>query len=617
MWCEHEGADTKERMRDMITYFEGTCEFCLGNMGIDQYKKELSQLKTKECEMDEETIMLLYYVDSVIDYKVENFTDAFDKWEKAKKIAEKTGNEEFLGKIYSYFSIYYYFNREAALSKEYFDKATEIFRRHKLYSELSLHYINILWYKRYEEDKTEVMEYLDRALHYVQLSDSKKDARVYLHLGYIYKTIFNDFISGFKHLTMAREMCYQNGNYEMECMAFHVLADGYMQLGHFEQAVKIYRDILDTERYRDITPNLKCMLLGNLIPAYMKVQQFDKAAVELDNMDAYVPQTQVNMREQFGGVAKWLRAQLYISSGHDIEQADKMLQECEELYKNRRTVFPVDNFDFCLAGCFGDLYMLRGEYAKAAEAYSKQFDLSGKYGAIAKMQAVGNLSSAYERLGNYQAALMYRKERMDLFDQIEQEKLINQYDRLYKEFFRGVQEENIKQLNETGEKLEYKGSTDDLTGLYNRHSFEELISEQKMRKNTGNIGLIFTDIDFFKNYNDCFGHAKGDECLQKVAETIKETIKPVGGVAYRYGGEEFIAVIPGYSLEKTHELAERIVGNVRNLKRVHPGSDVSPVVTISAGVSAGNRADIEQLIKQADKLLYKVKKNGRNAVAAE
>lgn len=613
MWCEHEGADTKERMRDMITYFEGTCEFCLGNMGIDKYKSEIADLIAKKEELDEETEMLLYYVDSVIDYKVEKFADAYEKWEKAGELAKKTGNEEFLGKVYSYFSIYYYVQKDFDRSKEYFEKAREIFRRHKLYSELALHYINILWYKRYEEDRTEVMEYLDRALHYVQLSDSKKDARVYLHLGYIYKTIFNDFISGFKHLTMAREMCHQNGNFEMECMTFHVLADGYMQLGHYEQAVKIYCDIIATEQYKDITPNLKCMMLGNLIPAYMKIQQFEKAEAELANMDEYVPQTQINMQEQFGGIAKWLRAQLYINAGKNCAESLELLKQCEELYKNRSTVFPVEDFDFSLAGSFGDLYMLEGDYPKAVAAYSEQLDISGRYGKIPRMQAAGNLSLAYERLENYQEALMYRKERMDLFDTIEQEKLVNQYDRLYKEFFRGIQEENIKELAKTGKCLEKKANIDELTGLYNRSAFDEAVASLKDQKEALTVSVLFSDIDFFKKYNDSFGHAKGDECLQKVSEVIKDKAKAADGKAYRYGGEEFVVILPGREKESALNIAELIVSGVSDLKRVHPGSEISPVVTVSVGGSTGPAKEIDALIKKADEALYKVKNNGRNA----
>lgn len=619
MWCEQKGADTKDRMRDMITYFEGTCEFCLGNMGIDSYKEEVKNLIANNEGLDEETILLLYYVGSVIDYKVENFTDALEKWQKAEELAKKTGNDEYLAKVYSYLAIYYYVKKDFDKSGKYFEDARKIFREHKLYSELALHYINILWYKRYEDNRAEVMEYLDRALHYVQLSDSKKDARVYLHLGYIYKTIFNDFISGFKHLTMAREMCYQNGNYEMECMTFHVLADGYIQLGHYEQAVKIYRDILDTERFKNITPNLKCMVLGNLIPAYMKIGDFKNAELELERMFSYVPQTQVNLQEQFEAVAKWLKAQLLIASQSSIDEAQKLLELCRSLYEKRGAVFPIEEFDFQLAGSFGDLYALKLDYEKAIEYYAEQHNLSEKYGKLARMQAVSNLSRIYEKLGNYQEALAYRKEKMELFERIERDKLLNQYDRLYKEFFKEIREEEIKKLNADSSNLEHEAEVDELTGLYNRRAFDEYVVRTKAAKLPASVGVIFSDIDFFKKYNDGFGHAKGDECLKQIGGYLNKFAETSGGRIYRYGGEEFLTVLPDTTTGALWRAAKEMVQGIERLKIVHPWSEIAPVVTMSAGfamVPAKEDVSLETLVERADKALYTAKTEGRNRACA-
>lgn len=620
MWCEQQGADTKERMRDVITYFEGTCEFCLGNMGIDSYKEEVNNLIDNNEGLDEETVMLLYYAGSVIDYKVENFTDALEKWHKAEELAIKTGNDEYLAKVHSYLAIYYYVKKDFEKSREYFENARKIFRENRLYSELALHYINILWYKRYEENRTEVMEYLDRALHYVQLSDSKKDARVYLHLGYIYKTIFNDFISGFKHLTMAREMCYQNKNYEMECMTFHVLADGYIQLGHYEQAVKIYRDIFDTERYRDITPNLKCMVLGNLIPAYMKIGDLKSAETELERMFSYVPQTQVNLQEQFEAAAKWLKAKLLIASHENLDEAQKLLELCRSLYEKRgTTLFPIEDFDFQLAGSFGDLYSLKGDVEKSIEYYAEQHNLSEKYGKLARMQAVSNMSSVYEKLGNYQEALAYRKEKMELFEQIEHDKLLNQYDRLYKEFFKGIREEELQQLNATGSNLEHEAEVDGLTGVRNRRAFDEYLGKLKDSKLPATFGVIFSDIDFFKKYNDGFGHSRGDDCLKQVGKYLKEFAERAEGTVYRYGGEEFVTVLSDTTAEALGRGAKELVQGVERLKIVHPWSEIAPTVTMSAGFALmppeGN-ISLKELTDRADKALYRAKAEGRNRAFA-
>ena len=615
MWCGHEGSNTKERVNDIITYFEGTCEYCVGNMGIESYKNEIENLIDENIKFDEETMLLLYYADSVINYRIENFDTAFEEWAKAEKLARETGNQVFLAKVYSYLAIYYYVKKDMACSDDYFNRAKKIFEDKKLYNELALQYINILWYKRYEKNQQVVMDYLNKAFYYVQLSNSRTDARVYLHLGYIYKTIFNDFIKGFKHLTMAQEMCYRNGNYEMECMTFHVLADGYMQLDHFDQTIKIYRDIFDNERYRDVTANLKCMMLGNLIPAYMKVGDLESAANELKHMEAYVPLTQVNFREQFSGMAKLLRAKLSIALGRDLDEALVLLEECvaySEKYPNNP---PCEDFDFQLAGSFGAYYQAIGDYEKALSFFSSQMEKADKYGKMAKMQAAMNIADVYERLGSYQEALEYRKQKMDIFKSLEQERLMRQYDELYKEFVKGIEEKQIRSLSAEQRELEKNAVIDSLTGVYNRRYFDDCILAIEKNPPEHMITVIFVDVDYFKNYNDGFGHSKGDDCLAKVGAVLQDSIRDKEGKAFRYGGEEFILLLEGLTDAESLLTANYVVENVRNLYITHPWSEVAKVVTVSAGCSAGRitaRKQIKDLIEDADKALYYVKRNGRN-----
>ena len=614
MWCERAGVSTKERVQDLITYFEGTCEFCIGNMGMDSYREEVTELIEKDTTLDDETVMMLYYAGSVIDYKVENFADALEKWKKAGELAKKTGNEVYLAKVYSYISIYYYVKKEMEKSREYFGKALQIFKCHKLYSEIALHYINILWYKRYEEDKSEVLDYLSEALRYVQISDAQTDARVYLHIGYIYKTIFNDFITGFKHLKIAREMCCKNGNREMECMTFHVLADGYMQLGSYGRAVEIYRDILKMKEYRNITVNLKCMILSNLIPAYLHLGKYEEAEREIDLMDSYVPQAQVNIREQFEGTAKWLRARQYIVCKEKLEEAEALLEECERFAEKYANSFFVEAFDFQLAGSFGDLRMVQNDLEGALRHYKEQVALSEKYGLLPKVQAAGNLSDAYERLGDYKEALRYRKTKMEYVESIEHERLMNHYDRLYQELFKDVQEEHLHQLNKEKKKLEMSVFIDRLTGLPDRRCFDGYLKTLRQQGGMKQLGIIFCDIDFFKKYNDGFGHLKGDECLQKMGKLLQGFVKDKKARAFRYGGEEFILVLTGYEKEEILSMGILLAEQVRQLRIEHPWSTAGATLTVSVGCSTSSEEvqDIFELIRQADEALYHVKENGRN-----
>ena len=176
---------------------------CKTKMGIQTYLADVESVIAKEAENDDEMNMLVYYIAGVIHYKIAEYDKAVECWNKSEKYARKLKSDVYLAKIFSYYAIIYYVEKDFDRSEVYFDEAASIFAVHKMYTELSLHYINYLWYKRYDPDKNEVSSYLDMAFYYVQLSNSIMDARVYLHLGYIYKTIFNDFIRGIGYLNTA------------------------------------------------------------------------------------------------------------------------------------------------------------------------------------------------------------------------------------------------------------------------------------------------------------------------------------------------------------------------------------------------------------------------------
>ena len=166
-------------------------------------------------------------------------------------------------------------------------------------------------------------------------------------------------------------------------------------------------------------------------------------------------------------------------------------------------------------------------------------------------------------------------------------------------------------LEEINESLSMDSQTDKLTGLSNRRHFDELVAEEHDRcaRRSRALSLMMVDVDFFKAFNDSFGHAAGDETLRRVAQILNQSKRAQDHVA-RYGGEEFVMLMPDTSEEGAMILAERIRKAVQN----YPW-DVRPV-TISLGVctSSGGDADLEQLVRGADAALYESKHAGRNRV---
>ncbi len=161
---------------------------------------------------------------------------------------------------------------------------------------------------------------------------------------------------------------------------------------------------------------------------------------------------------------------------------------------------------------------------------------------------------------------------------------------------------------------------DNLTQIPNRRYFDEAIKREWEVSQAGkrDISIILGDIDYFKEYNDTYGHQAGDECLQKVAQTISQSIRRTDLVA-RYGGEEFIVILPNTPLEQAIAVAERMVNQVKLLQIPHVRSRTSHYVTLSCGIAstvAHPNAFSTELIHRADTALYQAKIEGRDRAVA-
>ena len=164
---------------------------------------------------------------------------------------------------------------------------------------------------------------------------------------------------------------------------------------------------------------------------------------------------------------------------------------------------------------------------------------------------------------------------------------------------------------------------DKLSGLYTRTYYENYVKQlkNKLRRAEDSITVIMVDIDDFKEYNDYYGHLKGDEVLKQVAMTFRNEIELVDGCPGRYGGEEFIALVPNLGLEQGNQLCERIRRKIEDLSIIHENRQKYKFVTISIGIYSSTKKDkpfeIEKLTEKADKALYIAKKEGKNCVRRE
>ncbi|MDZ4202294.1 MAG: diguanylate cyclase [Gallionella sp.] len=167
--------------------------------------------------------------------------------------------------------------------------------------------------------------------------------------------------------------------------------------------------------------------------------------------------------------------------------------------------------------------------------------------------------------------------------------------------------------------LESQAMLDGLTNIPNRRRFDETLeSEWKRALRFGTpLSLVMADIDYFKRYNDNYGHGVGDECLKKVAAALASSIDRPSDLVARYGGEEFMMILPGTDAAGARAIAERFRSHVESLRIPHEYSDASNCVTVSVGLVCINPTidmALVEALKKADEMLYQAKESGRNRV---
>lgn len=181
------------------------------------------------------------------------------------------------------------------------------------------------------------------------------------------------------------------------------------------------------------------------------------------------------------------------------------------------------------------------------------------------------------------------------------------------------QSELLHQLEIANRELQRIANTDGLTGVPNRRQFDQFLNQEwrRLTRTKQPLSLILCDIDYFKLYNDNYGHVAGNSCLRTVAQSIAAAVQRPGDLVARYGGEEFAVILPATDLLGAIFVAHKIRRYLQNAQLIHPQSSVNKYVTLSIGVATTipdqNRYP-ESLVKSADVAMYKAKEQGRDRI---
>jgi diguanylate cyclase (GGDEF)-like protein len=192
----------------------------------------------------------------------------------------------------------------------------------------------------------------------------------------------------------------------------------------------------------------------------------------------------------------------------------------------------------------------------------------------------------------------------------------NEIDRHSQQLEKKIQERTIE-LEQANQQLQRLATQDSLTKIANRRRFEEYLAQEwkRMAREKQMLSLILFDVDYFKRYNDNYGHQAGDACLRQIAKASQVSVKRSVDLVARYGGEEFAVILPNTPAEGAMHVAETIRDRIKKLQIPHECSEISEFVTISLGIASlipSSDDSPDSLIAKADNALYEAKQQGRD-----
>lgn len=178
------------------------------------------------------------------------------------------------------------------------------------------------------------------------------------------------------------------------------------------------------------------------------------------------------------------------------------------------------------------------------------------------------------------------------------------------------------ELDRLNRALDKMSREDPLTALANRRAFDDALNREweRARREQQSIALLYMDVDFFKLYNDTYGHNIGDVCLRRVGQTLKQALRRPADLAARYGGEEFVVLLPNTDAEGAIDVAQRIIKHVDALALPHSRSKAASHVTLSIGITftiPQKQQTLTEFLAKADSALYKAKEHGRHQYQME
>ena len=390
------------------------------------------------------------------------------------------------------------------------------------------------------------------------------------------------------------------------------IADEYACLGDLKTAIKIFEKILARQcRIKKPVLSLSAVVAYNLADAYSRLGDQEKAFQCIDKCGEFVAM----MHEEYEEFTyHGLRARIHYEAG-DIEKGNEYSDKITQYMKEN------DNVVIESLNCIEKIALLQiecGEYDRAdfygdyLWDYAQNTRFSRDIIRACRVQA-----KYFDKIGNIEKSIYYYRLIDKEYNRLEIEE---RQTKLKLALEREHAMAKMEELRRNMERQTLLNSKDPLTGLLNRGAFTTILDSyiEKAKDMRMYLGGIFIDVDYFKEYNDTYGHIKGDECLIKLAKVCLDEEKKCDHVHFaRYGGDEFFGMLLGYDEKEVERIACSIASRVREMNVAHVANPLCSRVTISMGIMSAKLDESVSLIEVVNKLdraLYESKKGGRNCI---
>lgn len=624
------GEDEKAiQKKNIITYLEESIQhqvISTENLeSINQYLLEI----TPDSEY--------YFIKGYLDYMSSDYKQAIQNFNLA--LEKMVDNTEPFVRIYTYILL----NESLQMENQYelLDENCKIAIKYISEEKTYKNDVSLLWRAisvliNNEEQIQESISILSSYLNETKGLTNESKIRIIGNIGQLYSLVYKYSEAVYNYLDAIHLIdsnpSTPNGNYYKIKLLTNI-GDINFSLNAYENAINYYNQALNiTLDDKNLEALSKSLTLINQSQAYIELELYDLAIHQINELNSLLPYLQQDTKDDIEILMNNLLASVNIHQ-YNFEEAERQLTKAVELLKQDKVEYSLSK-DVFISLTYAQLYKGKKLYNQALQAYDYVLTESGNKGLGLEEQVYQQISEMYEEKQDWANYIKYnelyikqKNESTQIFKEDYMEYPTNLYENhLLEEKAQRYQLNLLIMLfsfiassllilvkTRSVKKLRHLSFTDSMTDLYNRKYLDYYMSKNKKKLLTRTLAVIIIDIDYFKKYNDNYGHIEGDRVIKEVANTLKESVRK-GDIAIRYGGEEMVLILPDVSSHNAEAIVQKIQTNLKNKNIEHKYSEIDTRLTISIGIYATTflNQDIYDLINKADIALYNAKKAGRN-----